>query len=177
MFKIIVGVVIASLVLIIVLSNVDRYNRNIVNGVQTQEVVDSNKVNATITGEVSRTGTYVVNIGVSLAELVSAANGLTSNADDLAFDLDYIIDSDLSFYIAPKYDHSNVCSSDPIKKVNINVDDKATLMSINAIGDTIATKIIEYRQSKPFYRLEDVKNVTGVGNATFEKIKNYITIR
>ena len=98
MFKIIVGVVIASLVLIIVLSNVDRYNRNIVNGVQTQEVVDSNKVNATITGEVSRTGTYVVNIGVSLAELVSAAKlrCRKTAADELDGDIERHVNAAIS---------------------------------------------------------------------------------
>ncbi len=177
MFKVIIGVIIASIVVIIVLSNVDSYNQNVVNGQQTQEVNDDNKITATITGEVARTGTYVLTKDCTLADLVSAANGLTSNADDKAFDLDYTVENNMSFYIAPVYDNNNGCSLSPLSKVNINYDDKATLMNINAIGDTIATKIIEYRQSSPFYRIEDIKNVNGVGNSTFEKIKNYITIR
>ena len=177
MFKVIIGVVIASIVVIIVLTNIDAYNKNVVNGAVTTEVNEDNKINATITGEVARTGTYVLSKGTTLADLVSAANGLTTNADDRCFELDYQLENNMAFYIAPIYDNGNACAVTPIVKVNINTDDKATLMSINAIGDTVATKIIEYRLSSPFYRLEDIKNVSGIGNATFEKIKNYITIR
>ena len=49
---------------------------------------------------------------------------------------------------------------------------------INGIGSTIATAIVNYRNDNgSFGRIEDIKNVNGIGNATFEKVKNYITIK
>lgn len=176
MFKIIIGVVIATIVLIVVMSQVSRYV-NTTTDTDTVLVSDDNRLTVTITGEVTRSGTYLLDDSTNLGNLIDAASGATSNADELAYDVSYLLEDDQSFYIAPKYDNGNACSIDPIKKVNINKDDKNTLMEINAIGDTIATNLISYRQSNSFKRIEDVKNVSGIGPATFEKIKNYITIK
>ena len=51
------------------------------------------------------------------------------------------------------------------------------LMSINGIKSNIATNIVSYRMTTPFKRIEDLLNVSYIGNATFEKIKNYVTLR
>lgn len=61
--------------------------------------------------------------------------------------------------------------------VNINTASKEELMSLNYIGEAKAKAIIEYRENNGlFKKLDDLKNVKGIGNALFEKIKNYITI-
>lgn len=62
-------------------------------------------------------------------------------------------------------------------KVNINQASKEELMSIPGIGEVKATSIIEYRtKTGPFQTIEDVKNVSGIGDAIFESIRNYITV-
>lgn len=62
-------------------------------------------------------------------------------------------------------------------KVNINQAGKEELMQIPGIGDVKATSIIEYRTNNgPFQTIEDIKNVTGIGENTFESIKDYITV-
>lgn len=62
-------------------------------------------------------------------------------------------------------------------KVNINQADKEELMQIPGIGDVKATSIIEYRTTNgPFQTIEDIKNVTGIGENTFDSIKDYITV-
>lgn len=61
--------------------------------------------------------------------------------------------------------------------VNINTASKDELMSLNYIGEAKAKAIIEYRETNGLFKnLEDLKNVKGIGDALFEKIKNYITI-
>lgn len=177
MFKIIIGVVVCTIVLLVVMSQVDKQTS------QTEEessLVDNDNatsLTATITGEVVHPGTYLLDPSTYLSNLIDAASGVTSNADSDAYDVTYLLEDGMSFYIAPEYDNSNACSMDPIVKVNINSANKEKLMTINAIGDTVATKIIEYRASNPFKRIEDIKNVSGIGPATFEKVKNYITIK
>lgn len=60
--------------------------------------------------------------------------------------------------------------------VNINTATKEDLMTIPNIGESKADKIIEYRNKNKFNSIEDIKNVSGIGDSIFEKIKNYITV-
>ena len=62
-------------------------------------------------------------------------------------------------------------------KVNINTADSVTLQTIPGIGPSKAARIIEYRESQGrFKKIDDIKNVTGIGDMTFENIKDYITV-
>lgn len=61
--------------------------------------------------------------------------------------------------------------------VNINTADKETLMTINGIGESKAQKIIEYRNINGYFEsIEDIKNVSGIGDSIYEKIKAFITV-
>lgn len=60
--------------------------------------------------------------------------------------------------------------------VNINTATKDELMSLNGIGESKANAIIEYRNKNNFKVIEDIKNVSGIGDSAFEKIKNNITV-
>lgn len=62
------------------------------------------------------------------------------------------------------------------KKVNINTATKDELTSLSGIGDSKANSIIEYRKSTPFKSIEDLKNVSGIGDALYESIKDSITV-
>lgn len=62
-------------------------------------------------------------------------------------------------------------------KININTADKTELDKITGVGPVIAQRIIDYRQTNgPFQKIEDLKNVKGIGDVNFEKMKNEITI-
>ena len=61
--------------------------------------------------------------------------------------------------------------------MNINTADSITLQTIPGIGPSKAERIIDYRNTEgKFKKIEDIKNVTGIGDATFENIKDYITV-
>lgn len=61
--------------------------------------------------------------------------------------------------------------------ININTADLNTLTTLSGIGSSKAQDIIDYRNKNgPFKSIEDLKNVNGIGDSTFEKIKNNITI-
>ena len=64
-----------------------------------------------------------------------------------------------------------------IIKVNINVDAADTLTSINGITSSIASSIVSYRSGTGQFRtLEQIMEVYGVGNATYRKVRNFITL-
>ena len=61
-------------------------------------------------------------------------------------------------------------------KININTATKEELMTVKGVGESKAIKIIEYREKNKFNSIEDIKEVPGIGDAMFEKIKEFITV-
>ena len=61
-------------------------------------------------------------------------------------------------------------------KVNINTATLEELMTLTGIGESKAISIIEYREKTPFKTIEEIKNVSGIGDSAFDKIKDHITV-
>lgn len=62
------------------------------------------------------------------------------------------------------------------KVININTATLEELTSLVGIGEKTALNIIEYRLEHQFETIEDIKNVKGIKESVFEKIKEYITV-
>ena len=61
-------------------------------------------------------------------------------------------------------------------KININTATLEQLTALPGVGESKAKSIIEYRNTNGnFNSIEDIKNVTGIGDSLFDKIKDYIT--
>lgn len=68
-------------------------------------------------------------------------------------------------------------SSVPAGKINLNTASSAELDALPGIGTAYAQRIIEYRQSNGgFKSIDEIKNVKGIGDKTFDKLKDLITI-
>lgn len=62
--------------------------------------------------------------------------------------------------------------------ININTADEIELQKIRGVGKVIAGRIIEYRTNNgAFQSIEEIKKVRGIGDKTFEKMKDTITVR
>lgn len=62
-------------------------------------------------------------------------------------------------------------------KVSINSATKEELMTLTGIGEAKANAIISYRNENGLFKnIEDIKNVSGIGDSIFEKIKDNITL-
>ena len=175
MYKVIIGVVIAAAVLIIGFMMIDpKVNNN--QTTNTQQTVDSGSA-YTIEGEVNKPGTYVLSDGITMGDLIRAGGGLTNNADDLAFFEQASLKAGNTYYIASKYDATDICNNEPIAKVNINSDTADTLTNVNGITTSIASSIVSYRTSNGvFQTIEQLMEVYGIGNATYRKVRNFVTL-
>ena len=70
----------------------------------------------------------------------------------------------------------NEQAEEDTKLININTASIEELMTLPSIGESKAKSIIEYRENTKFTSIEEIKNVSGIGEALFEKIKAHITI-
>ena len=74
----------------------------------------------------------------------------------------------------------NIVISNPkleCKKININKAAQTEIETLPGIGPSTALKIINYRNEHgKFKNIEDIKNVSGIGDPKFENIKEYICV-
>lgn len=64
------------------------------------------------------------------------------------------------------------------EKININIANEKTLSSLPGVGIKTAKKIVDYRTAHGFFNnIEEIKNVSGIGEKKFQKLKEMITIQ
>ena len=113
-----------------------------------------------ICGAVANPGIYSLREGDTLQTLLSDA-GIEPDADL----------SHIEIYI-PREGEASLP-----QKIDINRAEPWFLEALPGIGETRAQDIADYRnENGPFKRIEDLLQVKGIGEGTFEKIKDYITV-
>src|SRR3989344_594520 len=79
--------------------------------------------------------------------------------------------------MTPNQALSSTATGQSSSKININTADYDELQAIIGGGPVIAQRIIDYRETNgPFRVIEDIKEVKGIGNKTFDKMRDQITI-
>ena len=68
-------------------------------------------------------------------------------------------------------------TSKSLDTIDINSCSKEELCSLPGIGDVISTRILEYREENMFKSIEDIMNVSGIGDKKFEGIKELIRVK
>lgn len=177
MSKLIIAIVLITFVSIFVLVKLDPANSPAGQD-SALSIVDDNFNTLNINGEVNNAGSYIVQKDATLEELILAAGGVTTNADDRAYNESIIVTPGVSYYIAPLYAKNDICHTEPLVKVNINTASAEELQTLTGIGQVVSQAIYNYRsQNGLFMYIEEIMQVSGVGNSTFEKIKDYIILR
>ena len=154
-----------------------------------------------VTGEVKNPGVVKVKQGSRIEDIIEAAGGLTENADITNVNLAFEVEDGMKIRI-PSNDEDNenegniiehyitqdsgkgvIVSEDKSSEnlssvININTANETELEQLPGIGASIAGRIIDYRNKNgKFKAIEDIKNVTGIGETKFEKIKDLIKVK
>ena len=70
-----------------------------------------------------------------------------------------------------------VSAAQPEEPININTATVEELTELSGIGSTIAGRIVEWREENgPFSSTEELMNITGIGENTYEKIRQHVTV-
>ena len=71
----------------------------------------------------------------------------------------------------------SVASAAAMEKINLNTATLEQQTQLPGVGPALAKRIIDYRTEHPFKSIDEVKQVKGIGDSKYEKIKNLITIQ
>ncbi len=144
---------------------------------------------------------YLLPEGSRILDAIEAAGGAKDSADLSLLNLaEYIVDGERifvpevegksaavndryvkdQFIVLPKEPESTQeegSSKDGFHLTNINEATKIELMELPGIGESYAERIIQYRETMgPFGSIEEIMNVSGIGESKFEKLKPLITV-
>ena len=156
---------------------------------ETEDEKDNTKIKVYITGEVKNQGVIELEEGDRIADAIEKAGGQTEQASLKNVNLAYQLEDGQKIYIPNINDTETEIIDDgaswvvddaTIKQtvVNINKADEKELQSLNGIGESLATSIVQYRKENGnFETIEDLKNVPGIGDSKFENIKEYIKVK
>ena len=145
------------------------------------------KITVEIKGQVKNPDVYILDEDSIINDLIILAGGITENAYLDNINRAQKLQDHEMIYIADKNEedllnlnnNSVECISEDASKstVNINSATLEQLKTLNGIGESKAQNIIEYREKNGgFKSIDEIKNVTGIGEKMFEKIKESITI-
>ena len=145
----------------------------------------TNSVTVCISGEVNKPGTYTMTDEQRVEDVIKKAGGLTKNAYTQNINLAQRLSDEQYIYIQ-SINEAEISQKSPTSSnkksqfngiININTATVAELTKLPGIGEVTASRIIEYRNNVgPFTDKRDIMNVEGIGNSTYDKIKNNITI-
>ncbi|PLR93797.1 helix-hairpin-helix domain-containing protein [Bacillus sp. T33-2] len=146
-------------------------------------------VKADIKGAVLKPGVYVMKEGDRVIDLIETAGGLSETADAATVNFALHVKDEMAVYIPEKGEQSNIPqpvegslnggtgTSGGTGKIDLNKAEAADLETLPGIGPSKATAILEYRETNgPFKAIEDLKLISGIGDKTFEKLKDNISV-
>ena len=165
-------------------SNTERNNK------VDNDILEGNsnsKIVVEIKGEVMNPDVYTLNEGSIIKDLIEVAGGLTQEADISNINrakeiknheliiIRNINDTDIEEQEQVEDYEINEESDD--ERISINDSDLSKLKEIPGIGEVKANAIILYREeNNGFKSIDELKNVDGIGEKTFEKIKDRIKL-
>lgn len=151
-----------------------------------------------ITGGVNKPGIVKLKENSRIEDAIEAAGGLTEDSDISEVNLAYMLEDGIKIRIPMIDDDSDASDKEDYitedsgknvilennsesfssSVVNINKATQTELETLPGIGPSLATKIIEYRESKgEFSKKEDIKNVTGIGDSKYASMEDFITVK
>lgn len=174
------------------IENHENISENI--NISNLEILEENSIIVYVCGAVKESKIVTLKENSRVYDAIESVGGLNKDADLTNINLAYILEDGEKIYI-PKIGEQlktenessshlsssySTYSSNTLKdnKININKATQTELETIPGIGPSTALKILEYREKNgKFKNIEDIKNISGIGDSKYEKMKNYITIK
>ena len=177
-YYIIIPIIITVLLIILLInpSDTKHIEESLTNQPIMKNEESSSKFKIDIKGEVVNPGVYEVDSDMIVLDAINLAGGLTKDGDTSNINLSEKLTESMIIIVDSKANNESKNLISKRNKVSLNKGTKEELMSLTGIGESKALAIIEYRQKNRFTKVEDIMLVSGIGESTFAKIKDSITI-
>lgn len=150
--------------------------------------VETEKIIIHVVGAVKNPGVYSLDEGKRVKDAIDIAGGPLTDADLFRLNLAQKLQDEDKLYVPKVGETPSEDSLDGDEmiglsfpddgKININKADSANLIQLPGVGPATAQKILDYRSKNgPFKNIEDIKNVSGIGEKKFEQIKDKIKVK
>lgn len=151
---------------------------------EQSEETHISQITVHITGAINNPGVIILEEGARIVDALKAAGGETEEADVNRLNLAYVLEDGEKLYIPSKNEEEQEYitqgkdnMSEGQSKININSAQIEELITLPGVGEATANKIIEYRKENgKFQKIEDLKNVPGIGDSKYENIKTMIRV-
>jgi competence protein ComEA len=137
-----------------------------------------------VKGAIKSPGVYEMKLGDRVIDVIEQAGGLHENADSNNINFAMKLVDEMVLYIPIVGEEKIIeptvggMQNQDGGKVNLNKASEAELQTLTGVGPAKATAIIEYRnQNGGFKKVEEIMEISGIGEKTFEKFKDQITVR
>ena len=172
--------------------NVEQKNENDTN-INENKSKSNEEIYIHIIGEVKNQGVITLSKGQRIVDAIEKAGGATDSADLSKVNLAYGL-SDGQKVRIPSVNENMVYNEEYVtngggegiitgaggsyaRKININTASQTELETISGVGPSLAAKIINYREKNgKFNNIDELKNVSGIGDAKFEGLKDFIDV-
>lgn len=159
-----------------IISNIEYSNSQ-------NNLIEDEKIVIHIAGCIENEGVYEIKKGSRISDAVEIAGGLTSDANIKSINLAQKLNDGQKIYIPNINEDVNEVDNNEIdlfgynELVNINNATQTELETLPGIGPSTASKIIEYRKENgDFESIEEIKDVSGIGESKYENIKDKICV-
>lgn len=142
-----------------------------------QDIITSTVV-VDVKGEVNQPGVYEIDHDARVHDVIDLAGGFTETADQIPINLAQKVYDEMTI-IVPKIGAEPTTEGDQTGngKVRINLATQEEIEALNGIGPAKAQAIIQYREEHGhFQHIDDLLNVSGIGEKTLEGMKDDIQI-
>ncbi|MBR7797306.1 ComEA family DNA-binding protein [Agaribacter marinus] len=150
-----------------------------VNSNRTNQVEDTSTVVVDVKGEVNKPGVYELEVEDRVIDAIEVAGGFTKNADESQVNLAQKVQDEMVISVADsESDYSSSLSgTETNEKLRINQASVEEIESLSGIGPAKAEAIVRYREENgPFTTIDDLLNVSGIGEKTIEVFQEEIQI-
>lgn len=145
--------------------------------------VEKSTIMVDVKGAVTSQGVYELQQGDRVKDAIDLAGGVTADADEMNVNYAELLVDEMLIYVPVKgevVEQVAPVNSSAVDSgfVNINSATSEELQELTGVGPSKAEAIIQYREENGgFKTIEDIQNVTGIGEKSFEKIKGEIRIK